>query len=65
MLHRLLALLYTAVVVGVMLAILAGFVVIFVHSQELALIVIIALVAVSIGYVIGDIHEDNDEDEDE
>lgn len=65
MLHRLLALLYTAVVVGVMLAILAGFVVIFVNTQELALIVTISVVAVSIGYVIGDIHEDNDEDEDE
>lgn len=64
MLHRLLTLLYTAVVVCVLLAMLAGFIVIFLDSQELTLIVIIAVLAISVGYAIGNIHEDEDEEED-
>ena len=65
MLHRLLTLLYTAVVVCVLLAMLAGFVVIFVNNQELSLIVIIAVLAISVGYAIGNIHDDEEEEENE
>ena len=65
MLHRLLTLLYTAVVVCVLLVMLAGFIVIFLDSQELTLIVIIAVLAISVGYAIGNIHDDEEEEEDE
>ena len=64
MLHRLLTLLYTAVVVCVLLVMLAGFIVIFLDSQELTLIVIIAVLAISGGYAIGNTRGDEDEEED-
>lgn len=50
--------------VCVLLVMLAGFIVIFLDSQELTLIVIIAVLAISVGYAIGNIHDDEDEEED-
>jgi hypothetical protein len=61
MLHRFLAILYTAIIVCILLSILVGFVIIFAHCPKLAFIVIISILAVLIGSAIGEIHADEDE----
>lgn len=61
MLHRLLTLMYLALMVCFFLALIAGFVIIFASYPKLAIVVIISILAVLAGSAVGDIQDDEEE----